>query len=89
MSDPIDPIIRQINRAYADKSVAIYHNNRYYIAVPLNASTYNNAILVYNLLNQGWESVDLIEQEGWDVVNFITSGAGGVNRLFAINRFGG
>lgn len=89
LSDPIDPIIRQINRAYADKSVAIYHNNRYYIAVPLNASTYNNAILVYNLLNQGWESVDLIEQEGWDVVNFITSGAGGVNRLFAINRFGG
>lgn len=89
LSDPIDPIIRQINREYADKSVAIYHNNRYYIAVPLNASTYNNAILVYNLLNQGWESVDLIEQEGWDVVNFITSGAGGVNRLFAINRFGG
>jgi hypothetical protein len=89
LSDPIDPIIRQINKAYADKSVAIYHNNRYYIAVPLNASTYNNAILVYNLLNQGWESVDLIEQEGWDIANFITSGAGGVNRLFAINRFGG
>ena len=89
LSDPIDPIIRQINKAYADKSVAIYHNNRYYIAVPLGTSTYNNAILVYNLLNQGWESVDLIEQEGWDVANFITSGAGGVNRLFAINRFGG
>ena len=89
LSDPIDPIIRQINKAYADKSVAIYHNNRYYIAVPLGTSTYNNAILVYNLLNQGWESVDLIEQEGWDVANFITSGAGGVNRLFVINRFGG
>lgn len=89
LSDPIDPIIRQINKAYADKSVAIYHNNRYYIAVPLNASIYNNAILVYNLLNQGWESIDLIEQEGWDVANFITSSAGGVNRLFAINRFGG
>lgn len=89
LSDPIDPIIRQINKAYADKSVAIYHNNRYYIAVPLGTSTYNNAILVYNLLNQGWESIDLIEQEGWDVANFITSGAGGVNRLFAINRFGG
>lgn len=89
LSDPIDPIIRQINKAYADKSVAIYHNNRYYIAVPLGASTYNNAILVYNLLNQGWESVDLIEQEGWDVANFITSGANGVNRLFVVNRFGG
>ncbi|CAB4150863.1 hypothetical protein UFOVP574_42 [uncultured Caudovirales phage] len=89
LSDPIDPIIRQINKAYADKSVAIYHNNRYYIAIPLGTSTYNNAILVYNLLNQGWESVDLIEQDGWDVANFITSGAGGVNRLFVINRFGG
>ena len=89
LSDPIDPIIRRINKEYADKSVAIYHNNRYYIAIPLDASIYNNAILVYNLLNQGWESVDLIEQQGWDVANFITSGAGGVNRLFAINRFGG
>lgn len=89
LSDPIDPIIRRINKAYANKSVATYHNNRYYIAVPLDASTYNNAILIYNLLNQGWESVDLIEQEGWDIANFLIFGAGGVNRLVAINRFGG
>jgi hypothetical protein len=89
LSDPINPLIKRINPDYAHNAVAVYHDNRYWIAVPLDNSPRNNAILVYNLLNQGWESLDLIDQEGWDISNFIVSGAGGINKLYAINSFGG
>ena len=89
LSDPINPLIKRINSAYAYNAVAIYHDNRYWIAVPLDNSTRNNAILVYNLLNKGWESLDIIDNTGWDISNLIVSGSGGINKLYAVNRFGG
>jgi len=89
LSDPINPLIKRINPDYAHNSVAIYHDNRYWIAVPLDNSTRNNAILVYNLLNEGWESLDIIDNSGWDISNLIVSGAGGINKLYAVNSFGG
>jgi len=89
LSDPIDPIIKRINTDYAQNAVAVYHDNRYFLAVPLDDSTTNNAILVFNLLNQQWESVDLVAGEGWDVSNLISTGAGGVNKLYAVNKLGG
>lgn len=89
LSDPIQPIIDRINSQYAQNAVAVFHDNRYWIAVPLDDSTVNNAVLVYNLLNPGWESVDQIDDVNWNVTNLITAGAGGVNKLYAINTFGG
>jgi preprotein translocase subunit YajC len=89
LSDAIDPIIKRINSAYAYKAVAAFHDNRYYLAIPLDASTTNNAIIVYNVLNGGWESLDLIEQNGWDVTNFIVGSPNGINKLYAINSYGG
>lgn len=58
LSDPISDIIERINIDAAPKAVGKIFNNRYYLAVPLDGSTYNNAVLVYNLLNKAWESVD-------------------------------
>jgi hypothetical protein len=89
LSESIDPIIKRINTDAAENSVAIYHNNRYYIAVPLDDSTENNAVLVYNFINQGWESVDTVGSLGWNISNLIRAGAGGFNKLYAINSFGG
>ena len=89
LSEAINPLIKRINNDYIANSVAIYHDNRYYIAVPLDSSTENNAILVYNFLNQGWESLDIIEQTGWNVRNLIRAGAGGLNSLYAVNKDGG
>lgn len=89
LSDPINPIIRRINGAYASRAVGIFHDNRYYLAIPIDDSIVNNAIIVYNVLNQGWESLDLIEQDGWDVSNFIVGSPLGINQLFAINSYGG
>ena len=89
LSEPINPLIKRINKDYAKNSVAIYHDNRYYIAVPLDDSTENNAILVYNFLNQGWESLDTVNAPGWNIRNLIRAGAGSLNKLYAVNSFGG
>ena len=89
MSEAILPLIQRINPTYIANCVATYHDNRYYIAVPLDTSTENNAILIYNFLNQGWESLDIIEQNGWNVREFIRAGAGGLNSLYVVNKDGG
>ena len=89
LSEAIDPIIKRINKDYAYKAVASYHDNRYYLSVPLDDSTVNNTILVYNFLNNGWESVDTVAAAGWDIENLIRAGAGSLNKLYAVNSFGG
>jgi len=89
LSEPINPLIKRINKDYAKNSVAIYHDNRYYIAVPFDDSTENNAILVYNFLNQGWESLDTVNAAGWNIRNLIRAGSGSLNKLYAVNSFGG
>jgi hypothetical protein len=58
ISAPIDDVIQRINRNYAGNAVATYWNNRYYLAVPLDDSTVNNTVLVYNFILKNWESVD-------------------------------
>jgi hypothetical protein len=88
LSEPINPIISQINRNYAQNAVAAYYNNRYYIAVPLGNSTKNNTILVYNLLNQGWESIDTINATAWDVQDMIVGDIGGLSNLYVVGSSG-
>jgi hypothetical protein len=89
LSESINPIIKQINPDYAKNAVAIYHDNRYYLSVPIGASIENNAILVYNFLTQGWESVDTVDTPNWNVRNLIRAGADSLNKLYAVNSFGG
>lgn len=58
LSAPISDVIARINFNAVDKAVATYWENRYYLAVPLDNSDVNNAVLVYNFINKAWESVD-------------------------------
>jgi hypothetical protein len=58
MSEPIADIIESINFDYADKAVAAFHDNRYWLAVPTGLNTRNDTLLVYNILNEAWESAD-------------------------------
>ena len=89
LSEPVNPLMARINKSYAANAVGIYHDNRYYLAVPLDNSTVNNAILVYNFLNQGWESIDVIASAQWNIIGFVRSGAGTINRLHVISKEGG
>ena len=58
LSSPIDDIIQRINKSYIQNSVGVYWNNRYYLAVPLDQSSDNNCVLVFNFLIKNWESID-------------------------------
>jgi hypothetical protein len=59
LSDPIADQFEQINAATAHRSVGLWFNNRYMLAVPIGpAATANNTLFLWNALNQQWESRD-------------------------------
>jgi len=89
LSSPIQGTISRINKDHADKSVSAYFDNRYYIAVPLDDSTTNNALLVYNFLNKQWESLDSINDSNWQYTYLLVGGSGDQRGVYAINRNGG
>jgi hypothetical protein len=95
LSKNIQPYIDRINKNLAGESVAVYFNNRYYIAVPLdsvaggNDARGNNAVLIYNFLNKGWESLDTYGDSRFLIKNFIAAGAGVRNNLYAVSSNGG
>jgi hypothetical protein len=91
LSESVKATLDRINRRYAYKALAAYYNNRYYLAFPLDDSTVNNAILIYNFLNKGWESLDT-NQSGWDIQNLLVAssevGGSGLGRIYAISSNG-
>lgn len=84
LSDRIDDIIQSINWTYSTNAVAAYWNNRYYLAVPIGSATRNTTLLVYNFLNQEWESVDTFPM-GFDIQNLIIMSYNGRERLHAVS----
>tara|TARA_R100000808_G_scaffold23263_1_gene51432 strand:+ start:1272 stop:3815 length:2544 start_codon:yes stop_codon:yes gene_type:complete len=86
LSEPIQPLIERINWNYAGEAVAAYHNNRLYMAVPLDKSTYNNAILVFDYLAGGWAGYDT--GEAVKVKEFIETLHQGKRRLFFLDTDG-
>ncbi len=95
LSEKIQPYIDRISLELAPGAVAAYHNNRYWLAVPLDSAprqgdaTGNNVILVYNLLNREWESVDTFNDPNFLVTDFIIATAGARNDLYAVTSAGG
>lgn len=89
LSDSIQATINRINKSYAQNAVAAYFDNRYYIAVPLDTSTTNNAILIYNFLNRGWESIDTVADANWEITDLFVGGEGGDRGLYCVSSTGG
>jgi hypothetical protein len=95
LSKNIQPYIDRINARLAGNATAVYHDNRYYLAVPLDSvagasdAQGNNAILVFNFLNKGWESLDTYGDSGFLITDFVTAGAGVRNDLYAVSSSGG
>jgi hypothetical protein len=89
LSDGIQATINRINKDYAQNSVAAYFDNRYYIAVPLDSSTTNNVLLVYNFLNQGWESIDSVDDPDWEITDLYVGGNNSYRGLYSVNKNGG
>ena len=95
LSKPIQPFIDRINPGLADKSIGIYFNNRYYLAVPLdsqvgeNDAVGNNTVLIFNMLNKAWESIDNYGVGNFNIINFHIGQAEERNNLYIVNEFGG
>ena len=89
LSEPINVTVQRINKEYWENSVAAYFDNRYFIAVPLDTSTKNNAVLVYNFLNKQWESIDQVNDADFHISNLLVVGAGDNRGVYAVNDLGG
>ena len=89
LSDGIQATINRINKDYAQNAVAAYYDNRYYIAVPLDSSTTNNVLLVYNFLNQGWESIDTVNDSNWEITDLYVGGNNSYRGLYSVSKNGG
>lgn len=89
LSAPIDPFIQTINFSALNAPYAAYHLNRYYLAVPVNGSTRNNAMFVYNFINQAWESYDTFPNGFFCDEMQVTLNAQGVPTLYLLMYEGG
>jgi len=90
LSRPIQDQFKDVNFAHADKAVGIVFDNKYFLAVPTGSSTDNNKILVYDILNTAWTSVDSFPA-GFVIDDFVTVLHGNnpqKRRLFAVNDKG-
>ena len=95
ISETIQPYIDRINQDYAHLSVGVYFNNRLWMAVPLDSSpgagnaTKLNSILVYNLLNQGFESIDSVNSSDFAIRELLVGREGAQNALYLTTEEGG
>ena len=87
LSDPIQNIIDTIHWEFADKSVAAFWNNRYYLWVPTGTSEVPNTWLIYNFLNEAWESVDTYP-DAFLGVNLHIISYDGSKRIHAVSTAG-
>jgi len=86
LSDPIADRLQTLNTDLIEDSVAVYQDNRYYLAVPLADSTdSNNGVFIYSQLNEQWETEDIY---GFGVNNFLVGNVAGERRIMISNRAG-
>jgi len=88
LSATIDPDIQNINfTAAQDNAHGVYHNNRYYLAVPTGTNTQNDSLYIYNTLNAAWESIDTFPSNTY-LDRLIVMRKNGVGRLYATSQDG-
>jgi hypothetical protein len=86
LSDPIADKLQVLNTDLIEDSVAVYQDNRYYLAVPLaNSTDSNNGVFIYSQLNETWETEDTY---GFGVNNFLVGNVAGERRIMITNRAG-
>jgi len=77
LSEQVKNVIARINRSYIGSANGAFHNNRYYLALPLDNSTTCNYVLVYNTLFGSFEGLWSIAASAMTKTNF--SGGYSVN----------
>lgn len=88
VSDPIQPLIDRINWSAAGGAVAEQLGENVYFAVPIDGSTRNNALIVYNAATQLIEGYDTWPA-GFHADDLKVTLAGGSRRMVAIDKVAG
>ena len=60
VSEGVKDVIARINKNYYQTINAVFHNNRYFLALPLDAATAPSHLLVFNALFQSFEGLHTI-----------------------------
>ena len=105
LSESINKTISDIDKDNAVNAVAVYFDNKYYIALPTktfadgspNSEGINNVLLIYNFLNKSWESIDTvsnIDTSGntigrFSFNNLLIAGKGSKRGVYVTNKDGG
>jgi len=89
LSESINSSINRINQDAVEKVKSVYFDNRYYLAAPIDGSSENNAIFIFNFLNKEWESIDTVNDDKWDYRDILVAGDGGSRGVYAVNQNGG
>ena len=58
LSDPIADQVARIPSNGAENAVGLWHDNRYWLAAPVDGVDLNNALFIYSALNEQWETID-------------------------------
>jgi hypothetical protein len=77
--------MQELSADLADRAVGLWFNNRYYLAAPLQGSEFNNAVFVYNALNEAWETRDIYN---FGADNLLVATYVDERRLFVSSRSG-
>ena len=86
LSEPIADQVARIQSAGAEYAIGLWHDNRYWLAAPVDGADVNNALFVYSALNEQWESID---EYPFGIENLLVAQRGGLNRrLFAASKPG-
>ena len=103
LSSPINDQLSDANRQYINKAHGVFFDNRLFMAVPCgndvdgNPHTRPNRVVIYNILNKAWESIDtyptrVVGSAGtrdFYVDDFCIVNYGSRKRLFLVNYGGG
>lgn len=76
--------VESISWAYVSKSCAVFFDNKYFLSIPVDASTYNNEVWVYYPASNAWMIV-----QGWNVAAWAKMKVNGEERLYAIDSTNG
>lgn len=72
--------VESLNWGQITKASAVYFDNKYFIAVPVDASGYNNEVWVYFPASSGWMVIS-----GWNVADWAKIRISGEERLYYID----
>jgi hypothetical protein len=89
ISELIKPVIDSINWNASNLIRCEYRRDLLYFAVPLKNSVRNNVLLIYNIITQGWESIDTFGDPDFRIDDLLKMDYNGERRLFAVDRYKG